>query len=292
MDGPTHFTSLDDLTARVGALGTAPVLMVVCEDGVEVASTLEHHLGEAGFRQIVLAVPPGVAAPDPLPAGVHLLTLPRRPADMAATCVTALARGRPDGAWTAWCHNAEYLFTPFMESRTVGEAMAFCSEERRDAILTFTVDLYGRRMGSASVVDRGDAWLDETGYYALLRHDRATDEWPERQMDFFGGLRWRFEEHVPEGRRRIDRVAMFRARPGLELRPDFTVNVPEMNTYACPWHHSLTACTASFRAAKGLAANPGSREVVETLHWDGSVRFDWRAQQLLDLGLMEPGQWF
>jgi len=31
---------------------------------------------------------------------------------------------------------------------------------------------------------------------------------------------------------------------------------------------------------------------IPTFHWHQSVKFDWSPQQLMDLGLMEPGQWF
>ena len=114
----------------------------------------------------------------------------------------------------------------------------------------------------------------------------------ERQLDFFGGLRWRYEEHVPWERRRIDRIALFRAKPGLHLRPDHTFDDEEYNTYACPWHHNLTGAIASFRTAKALKSNPGSMFDITNFHWHHSVKFDWSPQQLMDLGLMEPGQWF
>jgi hypothetical protein len=87
-------------------------------------------------------------------------------------------------------------------------------------------------------------------------------------------------------------MSLFRATPGLRLLPDFTLTDEEMNTFACPWHHNLTAAVCSFRTAKALRANPGSRHAVPTFRWHNSVPFDWHSQQLMDLGLMEPGQWF
>ena len=48
----------------------------------------------------------------------------------------------------------------------------------------------------------------------------------------------------------------------------------------------------SFRVAKALKYNPGSSFDVQTFAWHNSVRFDWSSQQLMDLGLIEPGQWF
>lgn len=284
------FTSTEDLRTRATALGKDPVLMILCEDATEIESTLRHHIN-AGFRQIVLAVPPGISLPDPLPEGVHRLILDRRPENLASTCVNALIAGRPDGAWTGYVYNAEYLFHPFAETRRVGEALAFCTEERRDAVLTFVVDLYaGALTAGSNAVDIGDAWMDEAGYFALARW--GADGAVDRQLDFFGGLRWRFEEHIPWERRRIDRTSLFRARKGLKLLSDHRLSDEEMNTFSCPWHHSMTASVVSFRAAKALATNPGSRAAIKGFRWDGSTRFEWRAQQLMDLGLMEPGQWF
>ena len=114
----------------------------------------------------------------------------------------------------------------------------------------------------------------------------------ERQLDFHGGLRWRFEEHVPETRRKIDRIAIFRAKQGLTLREDHTFSDEEYNTYACPWHNNLTAAIVSFRTAKALKRNPGSTFDIRTFRWHNSTPFEWHSRQLLDLGLMEPGQWF
>ena len=97
---------------------------------------------------------------------------------------------------------------------------------------------------------------------------------------------------MPVERRKIDRIALFRAKKGLKLLPDHILNEDELNTYACPWHHNMTATIASFRVAKALKFNPGSTFMIDSFKWYNSVPFDWHSQQLMDLGLMEPGQWF
>ena len=114
----------------------------------------------------------------------------------------------------------------------------------------------------------------------------------QRRIGEAGGLRWRFEEHVPAPKRRIDRSSLFQAMPGLTLNDDHTLSDPEMNTYTCPWHHSMSATVCSFRVAKALRSNPGSRHDVDSFRWHKSTRFFWSSQQLMELGLMEPGQWF
>jgi hypothetical protein len=172
--------------------------------------------------------------------------------------------------------------------------LAFHTEERRDAMLTYIVDLYADDLDTnPDAVSLERAHLDRSGYYALARPDLANQGHPkDRQLDFFGGLRWRYEEHVPAARRKIDRIAIFKAAPGLRLREDHTFSIEEYNTYACEWHHNLTATICSFRTAKALKANPGSRYDIHTFKWHNSAPFEWHSRQLLDLGLMEPGQWF
>lgn len=286
------FGSIDDfLRNGTGLLAGGPVALVLAEDGAELASTIDH-CHRLGFERTLLfhapqiagtGLPDGVAATVPFEFGAP---------DAAPVLLTRImARARP-GTWIYWGYNAEYLLFPHCETRSVAELLAFHSEERREAMLAYVIDLYAADLGrDPTGVNRTDAWFDSRGYYATDRHgpDGATRE---RQVDVFGGIRRRFEEHVPWERRRIDRVALFRAQPGLAMRPDFTLSNEEMNTYACPWHHSLTAAVASFRTAKALRQNPGSRDAIRGFVWDGSRRFDWSSRQLLELGMIEPGQWF
>jgi len=291
----THASLQDFLRRSAGILARGPVALIFVEDLAEIASTLTHHL-QAGFRSLVVFLPAGINL-DPEMAdhpALHAVRWNTRAEGAVTGAVNRIIAAAPATTWFYWGFNAEYLFFPFCESRNVRELLAFHAEERRDAMLTYVVDLYARDLDRhPDAVDLETAMLDRSGYYALARRDPANHNHPkERQLDFFGGLRWRFEEHVPPARRRIDRIGLFRAQKGLKLREDFTFNIEEYNTYACPWHHNLTAAIASFRVAKALKTNPGSRYEISTFLWHNSVPFEWRSQQLMDLGLMEPGQWF
>lgn len=280
------------LKAGRGALAQGPVALIFVEDLVEVDTTIRHH-GFAGFRDIVVFGPGDLDLPQDLADTVHLVPWDMGQDASTEKAVNAVIEAAP-GVWLYYCYNAEYLFYPFSESRTVGEMLAFHAEERRDAMLTYVIDLYAGdldRHGNA--VSLEDAHLDRSGYYALARTDaRDRTRNLDRQLDFFGGLRWRFEEHIAPRRRKIDRIALFRAKPGLRLRDDHTFNDPEYNTFSCPWHHNLTAAICSFRTAKALKSNAGSRFDIRSFRWHNSTEFEWHSRQLLDLGLMEPGQWF
>ncbi len=288
-----HYTDLNDFLARGSAhLGKGPIALIFAEDEVEIETTIRHHQ-QTGFAQIVVFLRPYFSLPPDLSEQVIRVDYDMtRPAALtrAVNGVIEIAAGR----WLYYCYNAEYLFFPFCETRTVSEMLAFHTEERRDAMLTYVVDLYASDLEKDPLaVDLDDAWMDRSGYYAAARKDPLNKNHPkERQLDFFGGLRWRFEEHVPADRRKIDRIALFRAKPGLRLREDHTFDNEEYNTYACPWHNNLTAAIASFRTAKALKINPGSSFDIQTFQWHNSVPFEWNSRQLLDLGLMESGQWF
>ena len=265
-------------------LAGGPLALIFDEDGVELQSTVEHHL-DLGFQSVVVFSSSSPSAPLPEPA-VHI-ACPPLSARLVAAQVTEIAQQAKAGTWIYWGYNAEFLHYPFCETRCIADCLAFHASERREAMLTPVIDLYAPDLAAApSGVDRRTAHFDGAGYYALARPDHR-----ERQLDLFGGLRWRFEEWVPEESRRIDRIALFRASPKRTLTERFTFTEEELNTYACPWHHNLTATVASFRAAKALRHNPGSRQAVQTMMWEWSVPFNWSSSQLMEHGFMEPGQW-
>ncbi len=267
-----------------------PVALVFAEDEIALDATVRHHL-DAGFRHVVLFAMPEFSLADDVAETVTRVDYNMLTEGALEVAVNGVITAAGD-IWIYYCFNAEFLFYPFCENRTAGEMIAFAVEERRDTVLTYVIDLYAGDLGKhPNAVSIEDAYIDKSGYYALARKDRWNNEL-DRQLDFFGGLRWRFEEHIPAARRKIDRVALFRNKPGLVFLPDHTFNDPEYNTYACPWHHSLTATICSFRTAKALKRNPGSTFDIHTFKWHNSTPFDWHSQQLLDLGLMEPGQWF
>ena len=277
------------LKSRAAGLA-GPIALILAEDEVELASTLSHHLAK-GFRTVIALVAPDATLPDQ--PTVHFVAHDVLSEDALTHATNQLVAAAP-GQWIYTGYNAEYLYFPFAETRSVGELLAFHAQERREAMPATVIDLYASDLTRhPDAVDRDTAHFDRAGYFALARKDAAANWAPmERQADLYGGLRWRFEEHVPWEKRRIDRIALFCARPGVIMRPDFTLSVAEMNTIACPWHHNLTAAVLSFRAAKALRSNPDSRHAIASFQWRNSVPFAWSSQQLLDLGFIEPGQWF
>ncbi|MCT4557658.1 MAG: hypothetical protein N4A61_06320 [Pelagimonas sp.] len=280
------------LNTSGSVLAKGPVAMVFAEDAVELDTTLRH-TRHSGFRTVLCFVRDDYVMPADLEDKVHRIAFDLTVEDAVPNAVNKVIEAAP-GVWLYYCYNAEYLFYPYCETRSIGELLAFHTEERRDAMLTYVVDLYAGDLDRCpNAVSLDEAFLDKTGYYALARPDPANHNHPkERQLDFFGGLRWRYEEHVPQDRRKIDRIGLFRAKPELRLLSNHTFNDEEYNTYACPWHNNITASIVSFRTAKALKRNPGSTFDIRSFRWHNSAPFEWHSRQLLDLGLMEPGQWF
>ena len=288
-----HYTSLTQfISDQNTALAKGPIAVVLVEDDVEIDTTLRHNL-QLGFKHVVALMPAQFTLPRDLQETVHRVDYNMSREAATEDAMNALIAAAPE-QWIYYCYNAEYLFYPFCETRAITEMLAFHTEERRAAMLTYIIDLYSDDLDQhPDAVSLDRAHLDRSGYYALARPDQTKEGHPkERQLDFYGGLRWRYEEHVPPARRKIDRIALFRAAPGLKLREDHTFSDEEYNTYACPWHHNITATVCSFRTAKALKTNPGSRYDINTFKWHNSAPFEWHSRQLLDLGLMEPGQWF
>ncbi|MEL7116175.1 MAG: hypothetical protein AAGP08_11390 [Pseudomonadota bacterium] len=286
-----RYDGLDEfLKTGAAALAKGPVALIFVEDLVEVEATIRHHL-KLRFPEILVFAPQELALPMDLSETVHRINYQLLHPGALQAAVNTLSQAAP-GIWFYYCYNAEFLYYPFCETRGIGEMLAFHTEERRDAVLTYVIDLYAGDLDvTPNAVNVTEAFLDKSGYYALARNDHHGHA-RERQLNFFGGLRWRFEEHIPKDRRKIDRIAIYRAKKGLELRADHTFSDEEYNTYSCPWHHNITAAICSFRTAKALKTNAGSMFDIHTFRWHNSTTFQWHSQQLLDLGLMEPGQWF
>ena len=289
-----HHQKIGPYLQHLTSSGRGPLALVFAEDEVEVAATLSHLLA-LGFAEVALFTPPELQPPGlPETPRLHRIDWQTNREFAVTTAVNKVISAAP-GLWMHYCYNGEFLHYPFCETRSIRDLVTFHAEERRDAILTYVIDIYAGDLNRhpRGVAPRDEVYFDRSGYYALARLDPSLSNHPkDRQLDFFGGLRWRFEEHVPVNRRRIDRIGIFRAAPGLRLLDDHRFNIEEYNTYACPWHNNITAAICSFRTAKALRTNPGSRQAIRSFVWRDSLRFEWRSQQLMDLGLMEPGQWF
>lgn len=284
----------DDLRSLIHhapALPPGPVAVILCADDLLLEATLRHHLA-LGFDSVLVLMAPHLAAPALDDTRLHLVRCDAGAEHAMSVALSALAPALAP-RWVFAAQTAEFLFYPYCTTRPVPDLLDYLTGERRASAALVTVDLYAEDLkASPDGTSLTASSFDRVGYFSAPRRDAAADWQPmERQSELYGGLRWRYEDHVPHEQRRIDRPALVRAARGLRLNSDLTWSMPEANTRAGPWHRALTGAVVSFRAAIALCRNPGARACFETLCWPGSERFDWTPAPLLRHGLMEPGQW-
>ena len=303
MAQPSDLQGLTEASAR--APGTDPVAIIAAEDGVWLAETVAHHLG-LGFAEVIVVCPPylepdcAALAATLGETGARLRRVafdtracPGGAAGAERALTEAALRART-GRWVYLGVNAEFLFFPFCELRRIGDLTGFVTEERRDAVAGTIVDIFPAKMADVPPPspEARPLWFDALGYVEVPRRDPAAGWAPRaRESEIFGGLRRRFEHHIPHARRNIARTPLFRALPGVGLDSEGRFSLAEMNTRHCAWHRNPTVAIASLRAVKALRANPDSRAALSGLMWPGVQGFDWSSRTLIEAGMMEPGQW-
>lgn len=273
------------MSTKISAHAPGPVAVLIASDPAALEETIAYHR-DLGFANIVVAGHGAATFED-------TQALPMQPDE---GWIAALNRQLPalEDRWIFVAHAGEYLYFPFCESRTIADLTGFLTDERREALFLVSVDLYPETVDADPVQwlghGRKAAFFDRLGHYALDRFDGP--EPLERQPQVHGGLRWRFAEHVPWERQHLDRLALFRARAGRTITADGRLSDAEANTIDSPWHQSPTGAVLSWRAARSLLRNPGSRAAITRFIWPGSERCAWSSTQLTELGFMSPGQWF
>jgi hypothetical protein len=170
-----RYTSLDHfLTTGKAALAKGPIAIVMAEDAVEVDTTLRHTLA-AGFAQTLLLAHDGIAVPAELEAKVHRIDHNVHADSAMMSAVNRLIEAAP-GLWMYYCYNAEYLFFPFCETRNIREMLTFHTEERRDAVLSYVIDLYAKDLDlfpnavslavpirPTTTIPRNASWISSAG---------------------------------------------------------------------------------------------------------------------------------
>ena len=276
----------DTVWAFVKARPTLPggvVAVLLCETRAQVAATA-HRLQRQGACAIL------ALGSEEETAGLPELSIPvvriaERPTQRSGwTLLNALIDALSE-RWVLWLWNGESFVFPFGETRTLSDLTAFLSDERRRMLFTYALDLYAHDLpqGDADPEDL-DLCFDRAGYHAFPRE--------EQTLRLFGGLGWRFAEFTPKEIQQIGRASLFRAERGVWLDRNYLFSVPEYQSVQCKWHHNPTAAMMTLRRPRKIMAHPRFHEVRGKLMWHGSQRFDWTSRQLLELGMIEPGQWF
>ncbi|MBC7478248.1 MAG: hypothetical protein H7317_09180, partial [Pseudorhodobacter sp.] len=166
-----------DAFLKSDLLGKGPVAVILAEDQIEVETTLQHHL-RLGFAPVILLCDPAIVITEDSASRIHRVTYDTHADNALVGAVNRLIAAGP-GLWMYYCYSAEYLFYPFRETRSVREMLAFHAEERRDAMLSYVVDLYADNLDAfPNAVSLEHAYLDRSGYYALGRPDPTNHNHP------------------------------------------------------------------------------------------------------------------
>ena len=189
------------------------------------------------------------------------------------------------GRWVLWLWNGEFFVFPFGETRVLADLAAFLEDERRKVLFTYALDLYGEDLPAADVDPREcDLYFDREGYHAFPKE--------QNQLRVYGGLGWRFAEITPKDLHQIGRSSLIRAQAGVHLGRDMIFHDVEYGSVSCPWHHNPTGAILGLRRTRRIMAHPNFPAVRNKLIWWGSEPVAWTSAQLLEAGMIEPGQWF
>ncbi|MFS4439430.1 hypothetical protein ACMA5I_14555 [Paracoccaceae bacterium GXU_MW_L88] len=265
-----------------------PIAIVFGDKPSETQKTVEH-LATLGFQNFVI-----LDAVYQETSDLNTINIKLPPEFATVDARGALLTRLSDwltGRWLYWCQAGESLCFPFCETRSIRDAIQFIEEERRNSCAAMVVDLYPQDI--PAYIDGKDSalYFDRLGYFHLGRKDKSG-RYPERQPIIKGGLRWRRAELLTEPQQRLDRVPLFRAVPGLTLDEELRFNIEEMNTLACPWHNNLTMAVPSTRFARVICEDTPTLSEIPDFCWHGSEPYRGTSYQLMEAGLMEPGQWF
>ncbi|MEM7423648.1 MAG: hypothetical protein AAF334_07975 [Pseudomonadota bacterium] len=274
------FATTEELLNGGRALPSGVIGVLLC-DGSDSADLSAAHLASLGVSAIVSVGASGPLQTVPVP----LLRVAEAPGRFGATTALNRVIDAFDGQWLLWLWAGEYFFYPYVETRSIGDFTAFLNDERRHVAFTYALDLYGPELPEVGHDPRAaELYFDRSGYYGFNSE--------QRELSLYGGLVWRFGELSAFREQQLGRPSLFRARAGIYPGRNGRFAVPDLNSVSCPWHNSPTAAVMTLRHARQIMATEGFALRSENLIWQGSERFTWTSEQLLDLGMIEPGQWF
>ncbi len=273
----------DTVSAFAKARPTLPsgvVGVLLCETRAQVEATARRL--EAQGASVIVAIGQAVDLDD---IAIPVITIVERPTQRNAWLMLNTLIDALSDRWLLWLWNGEFFVFPYAETRTLRDLTDFLADERRKMIFTYALDLYAQELPEP---DQDPARMalcfDRSGYHAFPKEEQV--------LRLYGGLGWRFAEFTPKEMQQIGRTSLFRATKGVWLDRKYLFDDPEYASVSCKWHHNPPASMMPLRRSRRIMAHPRFHEVRGQLMWAGSEPFDWSAQKLLELGMIEPGQWF
>ncbi|MEM1160770.1 MAG: hypothetical protein AAGJ28_07535 [Pseudomonadota bacterium] len=280
MDNSAIYPTVSAIVRARPKLPVGPVAIMLCESGRHIKATARR-LADQGMGTILYL---GRDAPLGIDGPMEIAIAERPRSDRYRDLLNALF-DMLDGRWVLWLWNGEFLVYPYCETRSLPEMISFLKDERRKVLFSYALDLYAQDLPvDGADPAAADLCFDRIGYHAFPK--------PDQQLRFYGGMGWRFEELTPPEQQQCGRSSLILAQKGVHLNREMLFGEVEYDSISCPWHHNPTGAVMSLRRSARIMAHPNFPDVAHSLIWAGTTKWDWTSRQLLELGMIEPGQWF
>ena len=151
-------------------------------------STVAYHLMR-GFRSILVFIPQSIVHPEVFATEVPTIRYDTLDKEAVECAINPILHWAPDTRMY-YCYNVEYLFYPFCKTRSIGEFLAFNTQEELATLVTFIIDLYAADLDqNPNVVCTQTAQIENSGYFAQTQVDPGHHNLPEeRQLGFLVGF--------------------------------------------------------------------------------------------------------
>ena len=215
-----------------------------------------------------------------------------------------------------WCLSLEptelFVFAR-SEERQIKDLIEFIESEQRDHLFALVIDMYGDRPVDKLSFKRGQNPLNKLNWFDPLGYVTA---WPghNRNVTVRGGVQRRvLHATTPRQSPPLNRVPLVKWRKFYAYVAGTRLLMPRrLNTAHAPWHTTPTACLLRFAlldddTALSLAAQVEAGQIFadaggtsyaglsalrsRKLKQDASARFTG-STDLVECGLLNPGQWF
>lgn len=218
------------------------------------------------------------------------------------------------GRWCLSLEPSDFFVFPRCETRHIKDLIDFLETEQRNHVYALVVDMYGNGPAAAAGLASGEHPLSVLPYFDPYGYATASRPNRFRSVLVRGGVQRRaaFAEQ-PRRAPALNRIPLVKWRPFYTYLVGTRMLLPRrLNTPHSPWHSSTTAGLLRFallenEAALRLAARTEAADIVGEgggrsfarlaelrpmrLRHESSRRFagSW---DLVDCGLLNPGQWF
>lgn len=217
------------------------------------------------------------------------------------------------GKWCLTCDPDELLVYPYCEDRKLPDLVEFLESEKRDHLFCLMLDMYGDGPIENAVCRPGQSPLDVAPYFDGLGFVQRTKTF-HGDVHIQGGVRRRvFFADAPQSAPALNKTPLIKWRPYYSYLSSMHVAAPKrlnrphdkdrVNPTGCLLHFKFLS-TFGEKAEEETQRRQhyaGSAEYRRYHQWlksggggmkgDISVKYE-NSRQLIDLGLMNCGQWF